>query len=50
MPQKWFFCLACYADRIFEYIYKDHGLLSGGHTEWHCTTCGACRYDVARGH
>lgn len=48
MQQKWLFCLSCYRDQIFEYVYKDHGLFSGGHTEWHCITCGGCSYEPSR--
>jgi len=51
MPeQKWFFCKSCWKDRIFEWVYKSHGIFSGGHSEWHCTSCGSCDYDTAREH
>jgi hypothetical protein len=30
--QRWLFCRKCYADRIFEYVFKSHGWLSGTHT------------------
>jgi hypothetical protein len=46
--QQWFFCLTCYKDQIFQHIYKSHGMFSGGHTDWHCSVCNDCRYDVAR--
>lgn len=50
MAQQWFFCKRCYRDQIFELVYKSHGLLSGGHRDWHCTVCGDCAYDPARSH
>lgn len=50
MAQKWFYCRSCGRDRIMELVYKDHGLFSGGHKDWHCTTCGSCKYDTARNH
>ncbi|MBV6396880.1 MAG: hypothetical protein HFACDABA_02482 [Anaerolineales bacterium] len=49
MAQQWYFCKHCWKDRIFEWIYKSHGIM-GGHNEWHCTTCGGCDYDTAREH
>lgn len=48
--QRWFWCKHCSRDRIFEWVYKSHGLFGGGHREWHCTTCGGCDYDTARQH
>lgn len=50
MAQRWFHCKNCGKDCIFEWVWKDHGLFSGGHTEWHCTVCGSCNYDTAREH
>jgi hypothetical protein len=47
---KWLFCKQCWQDRLFEWIYKDHGLFSGGHEEWHCTVCGGCDYEGAQSH
>lgn len=50
MSQRWLFCLHCYRDRIFEWVYKNHGAFSGGHEDWHCTVCSECRYEPARTH
>lgn len=49
MAQAWLFCRTCHRDRVFEFVYKSHGLL-GGHRDWHCLTCGGCNYDRARQH
>lgn len=48
--QQWLFCKSCYKDRIFELIYKTHGIFGGGHEDWHCTHCGNCDYGPAREH
>jgi hypothetical protein len=48
--QMWLFCNHCYADQIFSYVYKNHGVFSGGHEDWHCSRCGGCNYGPARKH
>ncbi len=48
--QSWLFCNRCYRDQIFAFVYKNHGLFSGGHEDWRCTVCGDCNYGPARNH
>jgi hypothetical protein len=50
MSGTWLFCKVCYRDQVFERKYRDHGILSGGHTDWHCISCNECKYEPARSH
>ena len=48
--QQVLFCKSnqCYTNRVFEYRFRNHGIFSGVHTDWHCPVCDECNYGPAR--
>lgn len=43
--RKRLWCKNCYQETVFEWIFKDHGLFTGNHTDWHCINCRKCDYE-----